>query len=330
MTHPELLAAVRQLAAAHTGYSMYAVCSRAPPFLGFLCALFPEYEFHVYDPSPKFSVWPFGEGSRYRRSMPAWLYRHELCPVDRAYWGERKGDTVVFLGESADLEQQSCWNLIPDGGKGAGQPFAPVHDGSRTSELLGDQCPRRCGQCATEIKTWLTYIRRGTSCRLSPEAEAKAVRTLMAATVKKQHLRHPKHATEPPIKNPDDAQGIKMRSRPSEQTTRNLPSADTARKKEAAASVVSQSTAAEKPRNEIDPPSSYLGSVDASDPQLSLPDWEQLSAEMVAFGASSRKKGKGGKSAKPQFPTAAKNNIYRAGVLGGERADVWARSVAKK
>lgn len=262
-THSALLAAVRQLTAArlavlaarteagqagpaHARHDAYVVCPRAPPFLGLLCALFPEHEFHVYDPAPELPVRPYGQG---RREMPAWLYRHELLQADITYWARREGDTVVFLGEAFSPPGESAEDLLAD-------------------KILGDQCQRRCGRCAMEIRTWLAYVRSGPASRQNDAAtSARAVTALMArgAAV----LKEPRPCRSNAGHGACEAKTLEAAS-PRAQTKPGLPEPRPSRA--APPNEVRQSAqAAERP-----PPTANV----EEDPEEPT-DWERLSAEML-------------------------------------------------
>jgi hypothetical protein len=270
MLLPALLAAVRQLTAArlevlaarapqpqgtapaHTGRVAYAVCSRTPPFLGFLCALFPEHEFHVYDPAPG-PAQPFGQGGR---EVPAWLYRHKFLQADRVYWEQRGGETIVFLGESASLL-----------GVSAEDPPAVV-----------------------ESKTWLAYV-RGAPAPLQPETtETQAVVALMAAARHRCPAHGSDQCATLETQVPS-AVSISTDDRRRVPAALPAPTkfADTGARK--ALSVrKAPSNKARSPTLAAEPPASETESPAPEEEGPLSADWERLSAEMIAFSADSNKK----------------------------------------
>jgi len=286
MLLPALLAAVRQLTAArlevlaartpqpqgtapaHTGRVAYAVCSRAPPFLGFLCALFPEHEFHVYDPAPGLSAQPFSQGGR---EVPAWLYRHEFLQADRVYWEQRGGETIVFLGESASLLGMSAEDPLAD-------------------EILASQCQRRCVRCAVEIKTWLAYVRGAPAPLQAETTGTKAVVALMAAA---RH-RYPAHGSDQCATletQVPSAASISTDDRRRVPAARPAPTkfADTEARK-ALPIRKAPSDKARSPTLATEPPTSKTESPASEEEGPLSADWERLSAEMLAFSADSNKK----------------------------------------
>ncbi len=359
MPRLDFLAAVQQLADARLEVqaaraeadkayrAAYVVCSRMPPFLGLLCALFPEHEFHVYDPAPGLSARPYGQG---RREVPAWLYRHELLWADHAYWALRGGDTVVFLGESSLSSERGAWKK--------GEPLV--------DEILKDQCQRRCSRCAAEIRTWLAYVRSGPqggpngqtvqSLLRRPsndETETNAVASLMAVATDELRLccpyatksGHPGRDARTWISDQPGQQGCSSSFvAPRDEATPGASVDDrrTARKSstsgpdktESSAKLVDAAWPVARAPKASRPPNKQRAVAQASEPrppapetespedgttsffgeakmfESTPPDWERLSAEMLAFSADAHKK------------AAAKTRKGKRGGLGREHAGV--------
>lgn len=356
--HSTFLAAVQQLTAARlevrtahaetdqasrarAGRVAYIVCAGVSPFLELLCALFPEHEFHVYGPAPELSVQPFGQGPR---EVPAWFYRHELLRLDRAHWEQREGDTVVFLGESVSLP-----------GAFAGEPLVDAILDGRCRR----QCSRCAAEIRTwlaYVRSAPSILQPEAEIKAVAALMTTAVKKLRLCcpfAAKRAASETAPHTQQPRLCGRPDAESYTASSWSGAQSTPTKPMDTTVGcpgdfapsggsnplshkpprppKTLLPASPIHKAQRDRSPagpdgkpcRNNLaaEPPPQVSEKESPVD-ERPLLDWEQLSAEMLAFSADSHKKGDAKVHREKRGDPRSSN--------GRGRASAWGRPSAKK